>query len=351
MIHQSEVRQKKGAKKENLGTPIGGIRVNLIDVETLATVAKNALTLMLNDAMLEELYGNKIRILLDAGFSIEFLIPKLDLTMKGFNGNNKGAAKEIMWKEFHKLASDPAVISMMQAKLDTSNDFISWFLFNLQTCLHAAVCKKMNSAAEFHVHVAALSADEKEVICYIAGAIISKLEKKFHKMIKICTLENKATFDEDITMLGELKAEDYTEDFNNDLIAILNRGGLVRPKMQYCEVLFLAENTFREHSNVTSTNINAKHILQLCQENPEVQNKFINLMPQSCSNENALVLLKMVLSLYIKIRCHSHAKQTIEKYRTQIKASFKKKGIRKELKDKKDEEEKDKKKKTKVDKN
>ncbi len=35
----------------------------------------------------------------------------------------------------------------------------------------------MNSAAELPVHVAALSADEKEVVCYIVGAMISKVSQ------------------------------------------------------------------------------------------------------------------------------------------------------------------------------
>ena len=183
----------------------------------------------------------------------------------------------------------------MQSKLDASSDFISWFLFYVQTCLHAEVSKQANAEAEVQVEVATLSSEEKEVICYIAGSIISKLEKKFYRMSKLCTPENRATFDEDIYMLGELKAGDSSNDFNNGLIAVLNRGGLVHPKMQYCEVLFNAEETFRQHSNVTSTNIDAKHILHVCFKSPHVQNNLINLMPESCSNKNAMALLKMVL--------------------------------------------------------
>ena len=330
----SRTKMPKG-KKENEKKKIEkSQKINLvIDTNMLNSIIRDAIIMMQRDPMLDHLYEQKIKLLQQSLPNLDFLIPKLQKTIEKFGKGSVAVARETMWREFHSIGSDQELIKSLQSSLEGPLGFESWFLLYIQTSLHKQLGIPLDEESVPQIKI---SDDEKDVIAYVGGAILSKLEKRFFKLLKTSTPEKMSSIDKDLLIIDSFKAEDGEEKSNEKLISALNRGGLTQAKSGFCAILLVAENIFQTHVSKIEKTINATYILEDCLQNSEIERKFLNLIPQQCSFEDALFVRKAVLSLYIKIRCHSYANNTIDKYRKEADKSSKQKGIRTELKTKKD---------------
>ena len=53
-----------------------------------------------------------------------------------------------------------------------------------------------------------ISDDEKDVIAYVGGAILSKLEKRFFKLLKTSTSEKMSSIDKDLLIIDSFDGEE-----------------------------------------------------------------------------------------------------------------------------------------------
>ena len=182
--------------------------------------------------------------------------------------------------------------------------------------------------------VATLSENEKDVVVYISGFVIHKLTKQFYNLLRKSI--SKAASDKismDINRLGMLIKTEEMSIQNDKLIQSLTRGGLKYPKQPVCEIFITVEAIFQIRVQEEISAIDSRSILEECISRLDITQKYFDAIQEdgTLTELHKIHILKSSIALYIRIRCHNHAKQLAERYRKESKTSKKKKGIHKEL--------------------
>ena len=174
-----------------------------------------------------------------------------------------------------------------------------------------------------------VSATEKDGLHYIGGYVLHKLHKK---------LKNSAHWRSDeaqqsIALLeaGKMNSEETGEE---TLLTALSRGGLWSVKPCIDELLIIAEKNFRQCVKKGVHRIDIKFIVEKTIKDENVLINFNTLLAHSeleVEDELAQCLLHNILSLYVRVRAFSSARDIVQKFKMRQGMS-KKKGLRKELK-------------------
>lgn len=125
----------------------------------------------------------------------------------------------------------------------------------------------------------------------------------------------------------------------DEFVASLSRGGLWSPNSTMVSIFKLAELAFRKQSvNSEEKAIPADDILADVLSSPEVRNLWESATTNCLypvSEECLSLCLENILKLYIRVRCFSHAKDIVNKYKLKEQMQ-RRKGLRSELKRKAD---------------
>ena len=169
--------------------------------------------------------------------------------------------------------------------------------------------------------------DEKErgPLSYIAGYVLSKLQKK-------CWGKGK-TNEELQVMLQNMKSAGT----DNPYIAARSRGGLLTPCNDLVNILEIVEILFRNFIASSKTIVKTIPCDSLCNtalDLPLIKSLWENIMmgcSEEVSKQSNKLCLENIIKLYLKVRSFSYAKDYISKFNIQRKAA-KSKALRRELK-------------------
>ena len=174
---------------------------------------------------------------------------------------------------------------------------------------------------------------ERGPLNYLGGYILRNLYRKHlskaSKKTKICQEKEEFMALLDSLHVNETVAKDTA------FISAKDRGGLWYPKEYLTDIFVTAEIQFRVHTGKEVCHkICVDKIVDILLQNPVLRSKW-NMLVEECACEitrgRSIIFLDQILSLFIKIRSFSYAKDIVQKYKIQQKAT-KKKGLRKEIK-------------------
>ena len=136
---------------------------------------------------------------------------------------------------------------------------------------------------------------------------------------------------EDVSRLDRLLGQCDVVTNNKTLTESLYRGGLKFPKKTVFRIFCRAEQMFSSKVGESQSKIDIDQIVEECINDHETKKDFFEAIEEDCT-ETISPILRACVTLYTKIRSHSHAKNIAEKYRKKTRTLKKKKGIRSELK-------------------
>ena len=174
---------------------------------------------------------------------------------------------------------------------------------------------------------------ERGPLNYLGGYILRNLYRKHlskaSKKTKICQEKEEFMALLDSLHVNETVAKDTA------FISAKDRGGLWYPKEYLTDIFVTAEIQLRVHTGKEVCHkICVDKIVDILLQNPVLRSKW-NMLVEECACEitrgRSIIFLDQILSLFIKIRSFSYAKDIVQKYKIQQKAT-KKKGLRKEIK-------------------
>ena len=154
---------------------------------------------------------------------------------------------------------------------------------------------------------------EKQGLQYIVGHLFHKFYKKFRS--------NKNWQSSDIQeILAILKAGKVDDDDSQRLINMKNRGGLWKLGEATQKIFEICEIAFKRKRDkfLKSHKIDIKDLCASLMKDPVLLAEYHNFygsVDPKFSKENALNLLEELISLYLRIRCHSFAKYIIESHK------------------------------------
>ena len=170
---------------------------------------------------------------------------------------------------------------------------------------------------------------------YLGGYVIQNIFKK------VCNLKCKTDLkkkEQIKSLVLACKCEDEINIQDQKLIQILNRGGLwaIKKELQY--IFIHTETLFRKTATVKIVNINIYMIINNLFQNVDVMER-INYLSDECpmkldDSSIKVETFHMIIELYLKVRCHSYAKDIMTEIRIKNKNDKREKGLRKLLKEK-----------------
>ena len=147
----------------------------LFDMDAVLLDTYNVL---LKNEMLQEMYGEIIkRISMRPYPNLCFLLAPFEEALGG-----KLFTMDHIWRNFNKIWTDDTVIKELSDCLCAPREFCSWLLLAIQ----GTIVKQYFHVDELQPKLEViLTADEKETVAYICGAMIKKLtNKNFDKIRK-----------------------------------------------------------------------------------------------------------------------------------------------------------------------
>lgn len=305
----------------------------------LRDLAKDALLQMKENEMLNALYNDDIKRLLEKPsptFPSDTLKERFEKTCKKFSSVFITTAREAMWEEFSKIWIDEKVTKSIILACGITSDFCSWFLLYLQQVVAKRYLQCDSTAA---VNNTDLSDAERESVAYISGAVLKIVSSRLCDLKRIIKSKGQdiTAVDKDIAILNTCKDEMSDKlastTTSNKLIKALNRGGLTYPKTSIINLFLIVEGIFRQKISLSSKQICVDTLLSESLGKASVQTYFLDAtMHEVADHEQKFEILKKCVHFYIKVRCHAHAKYVIENYRVDTKTERKKKSLRKKLK-------------------
>ena len=183
-----------------------------------------------------------------------------------FKRNTKIVKVDHCLKAFHQLSSNAEVMKNLQKNLgNISSDFVAWFLFTLMHVLAEEFSEKAQSDVFCEKLPKVISEEEKDVIFYIAGSVISKLLKMMNRLLHSVKETKNAVADkihEDISRLNRLVDHCNTVTSNKTLTETLNRGGLKFQKQPVFRNFCHTEQMFCSRVEELSSKIDIAQILE-----------------------------------------------------------------------------------------
>ena len=173
------------------------------------------------------------------------------------------------------------------------------------------------------------SITEKETKClqYISGYIVHKLYKKYR-------FSSTKSSNYNIQCVAILQACKIDSDDSQTLVNARDRGGLWRVNKNMQALFLKCECIFRTHTAKFSVKIICAEIVQKMLENCIITSNYKTLcydIDPKVDSEISINLLEQILTLFVRIRTFSYAKDVREKHKAAKKLS-KKRSLRTEIK-------------------
>ena len=334
----SELKEEPARPKSKKAKPAAKFHSHC-DQSRLHELAQISLLRMEDDEILHAMYQMQLSVIkcCSPAPSLIFLAPFLDGLLKE---QGRIARLDDCLKAFHEWSSNTQIVQMLQQSLcNASSDFVAWFLLTFMHVFAEEFADKNKLQTEIASGVSTPkvnSKDEKDVVFYIAGSVISKLLKRMHRLLQTKKAKNSSDtqkLTEDITRLNRLVDQGASPAGNATLTNALNRGGLKFPKTSVFRIFCRAEQLFCSKVGKDTCAIDIATIVEECINERETRKNFFAAIEEPQA-ENSLSVLRACIQLYFKIRAHGYAKYLAERYRKATQTLKKKKGIRSELKGK-----------------
>ena len=170
---------------------------------------------------------------------------------------------------------------------------------------------------------------ENEIKClqYVSGYIIHKLHNKFRFSKSFSKYYNRQC-------VAILKACKVDVDDTQTLVNIRDRGGLWRVNKLMQDLFLTCENIFRSKTSNHSSKIICEEIVKSMFENSTIRSKFKTVcydVDPKVNSEISLNLLEQILTLFVRMRTFSYARDIREKHRASKKKG-KKRAMRTDIK-------------------
>lgn len=173
-----------------------------------------------------------------------------------------------------------------------------------------------------------LTDNEVAALQYLAGHVVHKIYLKLRKSKNWRTTE----FQHCIELLKAIKIDPNE---THKLIKVKDRGGLWYICKEAEHIFLCAEMLFRQKTKSFITFVNYTEIVQLLRKDRVVKMNFSTIIDRSGVKINPDItkdLLEKLLGFYVRIRCHSYAKDVKDKHKIALKTAGKKRALRTELK-------------------
>ena len=131
-----------------------------------------------------------------------------------------------------------------------------------------------------------------------------------------------------------LRARKCETDDSQILVDVKNRGGLWLLTNNGQKLFENVEHLFRQNTSVFKTKIQYDQLTMQILEDPGINAHYSNMVDSAhmkVEKETSNNLLEMIIGLYIRVRCHSYAKDIKEKVKVKRK-SIRKQSLRNEIK-------------------
>lgn len=174
-----------------------------------------------------------------------------------------------------------------------------------------------------------ISTKELGSLQYLAGYVVKKILRKIKNHRDYKTSQSQAM----IAALNSMTTKNFDD---QKLIKTLTRGGLTAVNKQAQFIFRTVEEHFRIETNTGHfIRIETKKMTSNLLKNIDINGAYNNILIKcnyELSKETRYNLLEKIISLYLRVRAFSTARDIIDKYRVQQKAKSKEKGLRKSLK-------------------
>ena len=172
-----------------------------------------------------------------------------------------------------------------------------------------------------------ISEDELDIIQYIGGSIVRKVRQR---AINMSNHDERRKVTE---MVNDMASRDSTDVQQQDMIGILNGGGLSRPcpNMEYafCSM----EATFRRIFPMSSTVLKEDDFSRACVEDEQITcGYYESVCEVDCDDRLKEKVLRIILSLFFRIRSHHNCRKIIDQHKHDKNVAGKAKSLRKTLK-------------------
>ena len=233
--------------------------------------------------------------------------------MQSYNGD-----AETIYKSFHALNYSENVISKKMGR-----KYGALLLSEICTSL----VNKISNKVEHDNEIVQMSSKEICGLQYLAGYVFHKLYSKLRGNKEWNSSYNQHS-------INILQAGKSTLNDSQRLVDTLNRGGLWKVNDDVQQIFTYCECIFREYTSKGETKIDEKFLTNIITSNSSIQsyykNIYINVEPKF-PKEIANNLLEHIIGLYLRVRCHSYARDIKEKHNIAKKA-LRKRSLRTEIK-------------------
>lgn len=175
--------------------------------------------------------------------------------------------------------------------------------------------------------VSPVSENEIKCLQYVSGYIIHKLHNKFRFSKSFSKYYNRQC-------VAILKACKVDVDHTQTLVNIRDRGGLWRVNKLMQDLFLTCENIFRSKTSNHSSKIICEEIVKTMFENSTIRSKFKTVcydVDPKVNSEISLNLLEQILTLFVRMRTFSYARDIREKHLASKKKG-KKRALRTDIK-------------------
>ena len=229
---------------------------------------------------------------------------------------------EKFFPKFHNLVNSKEVFSGRVSK-----DTRLFLGYELAVHTSAYIGKKhlssTSSSIDYDLGLLSLSSfsqKERDIVCYLSGYVFGTLSRKIRK----CRNWSSKSSQQSLSILRAAKTEENHSDVV--LVNVHDRGGLWKLRLEACKIFLMAERYFRINTEGDVRKIDVNRIVVVLLKNSEVLNNFNSICSETeepVDKEISLNLLENLLSLYLRLRSFSFAKDKVQKHQLLAKSKQK----------------------------
>lgn len=238
-----------------------------------------------------------------------FAYEKCKQIIDAFNGN-----AEKFLPCFYKCVSDGQGLFQRLSKYPSL--LVGFELAN-QVLAHLNDANNPKSMSSKFFDVSVLTEKEKACIAYLSGYVFGT----YYRRIRRSKQWNTALSQQYLSLLMAGKTSDSAEQNGKSLIAAKNRGGLWTVSNDAIQIFIHVEAQFRTETSSLQKKISCGDMVTILLGNCHVLallSKIRSISEQEVSKEISVNLLEKLITLYIRVRSFSYARDQMQKHKIQI---------------------------------
>ena len=176
--------------------------------------------------------------------------------------------------------------------------------------------KIIDDVVTFKLETTEFTEKDKQIISYLSGYVIGT----FYRRLRFNKKQKGLYHQKCLSLLMACKFVEGSESdiSHHKFIDLKNRGGLWKVTTRTIAIFSVAESYFRSATKEFTTKIDAKFLVSLMMKDASVLSYFSSIhqsAEEQIEKEIALNLLEDLLTLYIRVRSHSYAKDKKQEFK------------------------------------